>query len=110
LKAIAKYESQLAREIGGDKQSSIKDDTITRLWRAKGCESCLGTGYRGRVGLYEILTNSPTMERLIMSRTDTETLDKQSRRENAVTMRTDGLVKALCAITSIEEILAKTEE
>lgn len=109
LKTIGEYESQLAKEIGNRDKSSTKDGAITKLWRAKGCEKCLANGYSGRIGLYEILINSPTIERLIMGRADADTINRQSRRNSPVTLRIDGLVKALCGITTIEEVLAKTE-
>lgn len=62
-------------------------------------------GYKGRIGIYEVLPITETMKELILKNTDTEQLQKQAEQEGMVTMVEDGLVKAAQGITSIEEVL-----
>jgi type II secretory ATPase GspE/PulE/Tfp pilus assembly ATPase PilB-like protein len=60
------------------------------------------------MGIYEVLTNSTKIQQLIISTEPSETIEKQAMEEGMVTMQTDGLVKALRGLTSIEEILRVT--
>ncbi len=112
LKQLAAHEKQMANEGFGvkSKTMSISGGTISRLWRAKGCKSCLNTGYTGRIGLYEIAVNSPMIERLTLGRADAKTIDQILARDDMMNLRADGLIKALRGVTSIDEVLAKTEE
>jgi type IV pilus assembly protein PilB len=88
------------------------EKTITTLWRAHegGCENCEHTGYRGRMGIYEVLTNSQPIQELIISTSPSDAIEAKSIEEGMVTMQTDGLVKALRGQTTIEEILRVTAE
>ena len=85
---------------------------IAKLWKAHedGCDNCGHTGYRGRMGIYEVLTNSSAVQQLIISTAPSENIEKQAAEEGMVTMQTDGLVKALRGLTTIEEILRVTAE
>ncbi len=62
-------------------------------------------GYKGRIGIYEVLPITETMKELILKNADTEQLQKQAESEGMATMVEDGLVKAAQGITSIEEVL-----
>jgi type II secretory ATPase GspE/PulE/Tfp pilus assembly ATPase PilB-like protein len=88
------------------------EKTIAKLWRAHdgGCDNCEHTGYRGRMGIYEVLTNSQTIQQLIISTSPSDTIEAKAIEEGMVTMQTDGLVKALRGQTTIEEILRVTAE
>ncbi len=91
---------------------STNDRTITRLWRAheEGCDSCNHNGYKGRMGIYEVLSNTNAIQQLIVSNSTSEKLQDQAIYEGMLTMQQDGLVKALRGQTSIEEILRVTAE
>ncbi len=91
---------------------STTEKTITRLWKAHddGCENCGHSGYRGRMGIYEVLTNSTSVQQLIISTSPSENIEKQAVEEGMIAMQTDGLVKALRGLTTIEEILRVTAE
>jgi type IV pilus assembly protein PilB len=93
-------------------QPSSTDSRITKLWRAheEGCNNCGHSGYRGRVGLYEVLDNSPEQQRLIVTNSTSDLIQEQAVKEGTITMQTDGLVKALRGQTSLEEILRVTSE
>lgn len=95
-----------------DKELATSSHAIGRLWRAKedGCEACGGMGYRGRIGIYEVLENTTDIQHLIMSDTTSEAIQNQAIQNGMITMQTDGFMKALRGQTSVEEILRVTRE
>jgi len=68
------------------------------------------TGYKGRMGIYEVLSNSSAVQKLIMSNGTSEDIQQQAIKDGMVTMQLDGLVKAMLGMTSVEEILRVTRE
>ncbi|HVA11505.1 MAG TPA: GspE/PulE family protein [Candidatus Dormibacteraeota bacterium] len=86
------------------------DKSITKLWKAheKGCNSCNHTGYRGRIGIYEVLDNNQAIQKLIVTSSTSEALQTQAITDGMVMMQVDGFVKALRGQTSIEEIMRVT--
>ncbi len=88
------------------------DSKITTLWKAHldGCAACNHTGYKGRMGIYEVLHNSETIQTLIVSNATSDKIQTAAIEEGMLTMQLDGLVKALRAETTIEEILRVTAE
>lgn len=91
---------------------STTESKITRLWKAheEGCESCGHSGYKGRLGIYEVLMNSGDIQKLIVSNATSEAIQEQAIKEGMVTMQIDGLIKALRGQTTVEEILRVTAE
>lgn len=89
---------------------STTPSKITKLWKVHdtGCESCNQTGYKGRVGIYEVLSNSQDVQKLIVANATSGDIQNQAIKEGMVTMQLDGFVKALRGQTSIEEILRVT--
>jgi type IV pilus assembly protein PilB len=85
---------------------------INRIWKAHegGCGECGHNGYKGRVGIYEALGNSLSIENLIISNASSETIQNQAIKEGMVIMQIDGFIKALRGQTTIEEILRVTAE
>lgn len=101
------------QELGKDLALGTTDSgTVTSLWRASpnGCDECNNTGYRGRIGIYEGLRNSQTVQKLIVSHATSHQIKQQAIQEGMITMQIDGLVKALRGETSIEEVLRVTKE
>lgn len=81
-----------------------------KFYKGAGCEQCQGLGFKGRIGIYEILTMNPELEKLILSGNASE----YDMRDNAVkngmvTMVQDGLLKALDGITSVGEVFRVAE-
>lgn len=68
------------------------------------------TGYKGRMGIYEVLSNSDSIQKLIVSSATSEEIQDMAVKEGMVSMQLDGLIKALLGMTSIEEILRVTRE
>lgn len=73
-----------------------------------GCERCGQTGYRGRVGIHELLVTSPPMRRLIQTRGSSESVLHQAMRDGMRTLRQDGIEKVLQGLTSLAEIRANS--
>ena len=83
------------------------ESKIKKLWRphAGGCDKCSNTGYKGRVGIFEVMSISPAVQKLITGRGSTKVIQEQAIKDGMVTIQIDGLVKALTGITSIDEII-----
>lgn len=81
-----------------------------KLYRGKGCEECDGSGYQGRIGIFEVLPISDKISRSILERADSITIEKEGVEEGMITMKRDGYLKALEGVTSIEEILRVAQE
>ncbi len=83
---------------------------ITRLFKAPddGCDNCNHTGFKGRIGIYEVLQNTTAIQTLIVSHASSETIETSAITAGMLTMQLDGLVKAMRGQTTIEEILRVT--
>ncbi len=79
-----------------------------RLFRGRGCARCSQSGYEGRVALTEILMMTPLVKELILHRSGELQIKTAGRQEGMVTMREDGLQKALSGITTLQEVLRVT--
>jgi type IV pilus assembly protein PilB len=91
---------------------STSESGIKRLWKAHddGCVVCNHSGYRGRIGIYEVLHNSEEIQKLIVSNSTSDNIQKAAIDEGMLTMQLDGFIKALRGETTIEEILRATSE
>jgi type IV pilus assembly protein PilB len=91
---------------------STTEKNINRLWKAHdgGCDNCGHTGYKGRMGIYEVLDNTSEIQKMIVGNATSEVIQDEAVKEGMVTMQLDGFVKALRGQTSIEEILRVTSE
>ena len=78
------------------------------FFRGKGCKHCLNSGYAGRVGISEMLVLSPKVKTIILQRQGELKIKEMGRREGMITMREDGMAKALEGLTSLEEVLRVT--
>ena len=78
------------------------------LWEPKGCERCGGNGYRGRVGVFEVLEVTGEVRELVGPNADSNVLDKAALRTGMTTMMDDAIVKCRAGITSISEVLRVT--
>jgi type IV pilus assembly protein PilB len=115
MKRLAAFEIEAADEkIGEDigSEPSIKNGNFTNLWRPhdKGCNECNGTGYKGRMGIYEVLANTLDVQKLIVGNATSNSIQEQAMKEGMLTMQMDGLIKALRGLTSVSEILRVTRE
>lgn len=91
---------------------STTESKINRIFKARddGCETCGHTGYKGRMGIYEVLANTSDLQKLIVTNATSDVIQSQAIKEGMVTMQLDGFIKALRGHTTIEEILRVTAE
>jgi len=108
----------LERVLNLARQNNILDDSqkgeegwseIT-FYRPVGCSRCRQEGYKGRIGIFEVLEVSETISQMISKRVTSDEIEDQAKKEGMVKMIEDGLIKAMQGITSIEEILRVTKE
>jgi len=110
---IHELEKKAAAEgVGGDAPLSTDENGILMLWRPNENDNEDGAqgGFKGRTGIYEVLNNSVAMQKLIVANATTNQLQDQSIGEGMMTMQTDGLIKALRGVTTIEEVIRATKE
>ena len=110
---INRLESQAASEkIGGDAEQNTNGTTITGLWKesAEGCDECNHQGFKGRLGIYEVLDVSQTIQRSITTNATSNEIQDEAINDGMVTMQIDGLIKALRGVTTISEVLRVTRE
>jgi type IV pilus assembly protein PilB len=98
--AYAPEERELVE--AGFAESRVPD--LGLFFRPSGCQSCSNTGYRGRIGLYEVMPMTEEIERLTVERASSETVKRVAIEQGMFTLRDDGLHKAASGLTSIEEI------
>ena len=77
---------------------------VPQLWKSQGCPACSNTGYRGRIGLYEVMQMSEEIERLTVERSSADAIREVAIQQGMMTLREDGLEKARMGITSLDEV------
>ena len=98
------------KNIAPEQREDIDLTKGLKFYRGKGCKECKNSGASGRLGIYEMLVMTPDMEKIIHSSiTDTE-IGAEAKRQGMVTIKQDGILKALLGQTTIEEVLRVTEE
>jgi len=80
------------------------------LYSAKGCNACNGSGYRGRTGIYELLTIDDEFRRLIHDRASEQTLRRHATSHGMRSLRDDGMRWAAQGVISLEEVVRVTRE
>ena len=76
-----------------------------RFHEPAGCDRCSGTGYRGRIGIYEMLILSDEIRDLVLRRVSTDEIGRAAEKSGMVRLRDDGLIKAARGVTTVEEVL-----
>ena len=79
-----------------------------QFYHGRGCSLCSGSGYVGRVGLFELLVPSEEIKRMIRSNTTASEVHAQAVKEGMITMRYDGMMKVKAGLTTISEVLRTT--
>lgn len=111
VKPTAEIKKIIEKEMGslpeGEKR---KVDLPSQVFQAEGCKKCNWRGYKGRVGLFEVLFMTDELADIIIKDPSEEKISKEAQRQGMITIRQDGIIKALRGVTSVEEILRVTEE
>ncbi len=79
--------------------------SITLLYRSTGCTECLGTGFRGRIGIHEFLQYNQEIKELVLSRHNSREIEQQAMVSGMLTVFEDGLMKVIQGLTTVEEVL-----
>jgi general secretion pathway protein E len=87
-------------------------DTTQRpnFYKARGCAHCTNTGFTGRRGIYELLLVDDAVGPLILRKADSQSIKRVAQDQGMDTLRDDGARKVLAGLTSVEEVLAATQE
>ena len=85
-------------------------DPTTVIFKGKGCEECNNTGYKGRLGLYEVMRLSARIREMVVDRASTPEIREQAVSEGMLTLRMDGLRNLKKGITTLEEVLRETAD
>ena len=81
-----------------------------KFWKGEGCAACFGTGYKGRLGIYEMMMPSDEIRQLILQNVDSGTIKRRAQAKGMRSLREDGARKVLAGITSSAEVLRVTTE
>jgi len=93
--------------------AGYREGDLDGEWRPYGpvgCDRCLGSGYKGRVGIYQIMPISPSIEALILANGNSMEIAAQAEKEGVNSLRRSGLMKVKQGLTSLEEVLGCTNE
>ncbi|MBR0568411.1 type IV-A pilus assembly ATPase PilB [Azoarcus sp. L1K30] len=94
-------------------QAGFHEDELDGSWQPYapvGCERCKGSGYKGRVGIYQVMPVSEEIAHIIMTNGNSMDIAAQAEREGVSDLRRSGLLKVRQGVTSLEEVLASTNE
>ena len=75
------------------------------IYKGDGCDKCGGSGYYGRIGIFEVLKVTDKIARLIMERADAATVEKAATDDGMIIMKQDGYLKVLDGVTTLEEVI-----
>jgi type IV pilus assembly protein PilB len=99
-KEITMPEDSLLQLVGLNREKQEKT-----FYRGKGCMRCFQTGYRGRIGIFELLAVSPAVAQMITQRSSSQAILKKAREEGMTTMMEDGIQKAAQGVTTLDEVI-----
>jgi len=94
----------------GAAPANTKSISELKFYKGQGCDKCSSTGYRGRLGIHEILEVTPAVAQMIMEHKSAADIQDQGEKEGMVLMWEDGFIKALKGITTIDEIVRVSKE
>jgi type II secretory ATPase GspE/PulE/Tfp pilus assembly ATPase PilB-like protein len=81
-----------------------------KFYRGAGCKTCKNTGYKGRMGIFEMLMLSDKIRDLILAKTSSTQIKKVAQEAGMRTLREDGIEKVLAGLTTIDEVIRVTQE
>ncbi|WP_257286474.1 type IV-A pilus assembly ATPase PilB [Endozoicomonas sp. SESOKO1] len=104
-----KVKVQIPKETLMEQGFTEEQADSTDIFGPKGCENCKG-GYKGRVGIYEVVSITPGMQQIIMAEGNSLEISEQAQKEGFNNLRQSGLLKALQGVTSLEEVNRVTQD
>jgi type IV pilus assembly protein PilB len=101
-------EFQPSQEIAMELGFSVAEAATKKFYYGKGCEKCNNTGYKGRMGIYELLMMNDTLRDMIVAETSLDDFRNECRKQGMRSLRESGLRSIHAGLTSIEEVLRET--
>ncbi len=109
--ALPELQKVIGRTLEGVRpEFRVKYQEPYKIWHTKGCATCKGKGIVSRTPIYEVFHMTPALEEIIANGPTTQKIVKEAKDQGMVTLREDGVMKALDGIVSMEEIIRETEE
>jgi type IV pilus assembly protein PilB len=103
-----KRQIELTEELLSELQMNRSDLAGATIMEGEGCIECNSTGYRGRAGVYEVMTITPVLRDLILQRASAIEIKRSAVQGGMLTLRRDALMKLRRGLTSVEEVLKET--
>ncbi|MCK4539762.1 type II/IV secretion system protein [Candidatus Parcubacteria bacterium] len=101
---------EILKKLSEEEKKNIDFDNL-KFYQGEGCEACQGIGYKGRIGIYEIIVVDEEMEKLILSGNVSEyDMRNAAAKKGTISMAQDGLLKAIGGITSVDEVFRVAED
>jgi type IV pilus assembly protein PilB len=97
-------------DVPDDQKKDLGLDGKIKLFRGRGCKECKQSGFSGRIGIYEVFLMTSELESVMSSKISDIEIIKEAKRQGMITMKQDGIMKALAGMTTTEEVLKITEE
>jgi type IV pilus assembly protein PilB len=107
-KLCAKCKKEVTMHPEALRELALGGEESFEIYEAVGCTSCSGTGYSGRLGLYEVMPISEEIREMILNRCSSGEIKAQAVKEGMLSLRSDGIVKLRDGVTSLEEVLRET--
>ncbi len=86
------------------------DGERVQCWRGAGCEACFGSGYTGRVGVFELMELNEEIRQMVMKNADAATITLAARRNGMRSLREDGWMKVRAGLTTVDEVMRVTQD
>ena len=81
-----------------------------KLFKSNGCDQCVHTGFKGRIGIFEIMMLDDTIKTMILKSFDSNMIKQETVKRGMLTLQQDGIGKVLDGVTTIEEVLRVTQK
>ena len=86
------------------------DGELVETYRGRGCEKCFGSGYTGRIGIFEMMELNDEIRKMIMRNADAVSITSAARRNGMRNLREDGWLKVATGVTTADEVMRVTQE
>jgi len=97
-------------EVPPETKKELGSNAEMKIYEAKGCPKCENTGFSSRIALFEVLSMTSSLEEIILKEPSESKILKEAKEQGMITIRQDGIIKALKGVTTIEEVLRVTDE
>lgn len=109
--AAPEVEENIKSVLGNLMPISVKNSPASlKLYKGKGCNFCVSTGYLGRIGIFEVLVISESIAKLILEHSSSSSIEQEAVKLGMVTLKQDGYLKVLEGITTMEEVLRVAQD